>query len=78
MGPALSRCAGHDGAPERALAFAGLGTENGGLTRANGDRFRALILSRGNTADYAQMFREFRGRDPVIEPMLAHRGIGAR
>lgn len=53
-------------------------TENGGLTRANGDRFRALILSRGNTADYAQMFREFRGRDPVIEPMLAHRGIGAR
>ncbi|MBK8165418.1 MAG: M3 family metallopeptidase [bacterium] len=53
-------------------------TENGGLTRAGGDRFRALILSRGNTADYGQMFREFRGRDPVIEPMLAHRGIGVR
>ena len=49
--------------------------ENGGLTRANGDRFRALILARGNTADYAAMFREFRGRDPEIGPMLAHRGI---
>lgn len=53
-------------------------TENGGLTRANGDRFRRLILSRGNTADYGEMFREFRGRDPRIEPMLEHRGIGAR
>jgi peptidyl-dipeptidase Dcp len=51
-------------------------TENGGLTRANGDRFRALILARGNTGDYGQMFREFRGRDPEIAPMLAHRGIG--
>jgi len=51
-------------------------TGNGGLTRANGDRFRELILSRGNTGDYGQMFREFRGRDPEIGPMLAHRGIG--
>jgi peptidyl-dipeptidase Dcp len=49
--------------------------ENGGLTRANGDRFRALILARGNTEDYATMFREFRGRDPEIGPMLEHRGI---
>ncbi len=49
--------------------------ENGGLTRKNGDRFRALILSRGNTADLATLFREFRGRDPQIEPMLRHRGL---
>ena len=49
--------------------------ENGGLTRANGDRFRAMILSRGNVSDYAQLYREFRGKDPSIEPMLARRGI---
>lgn len=52
-------------------------TENGGLTRANGDRFRDMILSKGNTEDLAQMFRAFRGRDPDIGPMLRHRGIVA-
>jgi peptidyl-dipeptidase Dcp len=49
--------------------------EHGGLTRANGDRFRDLILSRGNAGDYARMYREFRGQDPSIEPMLKRRGI---
>ena len=49
--------------------------ENGGLTRANGDRFRAMILSRGNTRELATMYREFRGRDPRIEPMLEGRGL---
>ena len=49
--------------------------EHGGLTRQNGEKFRELILSRGNTEDYAQMFREFRGRDPEIGPMLEHRGL---
>jgi peptidyl-dipeptidase Dcp len=49
--------------------------ENGGLTRKNGDRFRKMILSRGNTLDYAEMFRAFRGRDPQIEPMLKNRGL---
>ena len=49
--------------------------ENGGLTRANGDRFRAMILSRGNTRELATMYREFRGRDPRIEPMLEERGL---
>jgi len=50
-------------------------TEHGGLTRKNGQRFRETILSRGNTEDYAKMFREFRGRDPKLEPMLEHRGL---
>ena len=49
--------------------------EHGGLTRANGDRFRDMILSRGNAGDYARMYREFRGQDPSIEPMLKRRGI---
>ncbi|MCW3785509.1 M3 family metallopeptidase [Plebeiibacterium sediminum] len=49
--------------------------ENGGLTRANGDRFREMILSRGNTEDFDQMYQNFTGRKPNIAPMLKHRGI---
>lgn len=49
--------------------------ENGGLTRANGQRFRDMILSRGNTEDYGKMFRSFRGHDPNIKPMLKYRGL---
>ena len=52
-------------------------TEHGGLTRDNGQRFRDLILSRGNTRDYDDMFRDFRGRGPEIGPMLECRGLGA-
>jgi peptidyl-dipeptidase Dcp len=50
-------------------------TEHGGLTRANGQRFRDLILSRGHTLDYGPMFRAFYGKDPDIGPMLEHRGL---
>ena len=49
--------------------------EHGGLTRENGQRFRDMILSRGNTEDLATMFRNFRGRDPQIQPMLEDRGL---
>ncbi|HWA70063.1 MAG TPA: M3 family metallopeptidase [Rhizomicrobium sp.] len=48
---------------------------HGGLTRANGQRFRDLILSRGHTLDYGPMFRAFYGKDPDIGPMLEHRGL---
>jgi peptidyl-dipeptidase Dcp len=50
-------------------------TDHGGLTRANGQRFRDLILSRGHTQDYGPMFRAFLGADPQIGPMLEHRGL---
>jgi peptidyl-dipeptidase Dcp len=43
--------------------------ENGGLTRANGQRFRDMILSRGNTEDYNVMFENFRGHAPDIAAM---------
>jgi len=43
--------------------------EHGGLTRANGDRFRTMVLSRGNTQDYGAMFKAFRGHEPDIKPM---------
>jgi len=49
--------------------------EHGGLTRENGQRFRDMILSRGNTQDLATMFRNFRGHDPEIQPMLINRGL---
>jgi len=49
--------------------------EHGGMTRENGQRFRDMILSRGNTEDLATMFRKFRGSDPKIEPMLENRGL---
>jgi len=48
---------------------------HGGMTRANGQRFRNLILSRGHTLDYGPMFRAFYGKDPEIGPLLAHRGL---
>lgn len=50
--------------------------QNGGMTRANGQRFRDMILSRGHTQDYGPMFRAFYGKDPEIGPMLKHRGLG--
>ncbi|RZK75997.1 MAG: peptidyl-dipeptidase Dcp [Pedobacter sp.] len=49
--------------------------ENGGLSRVNGQRFRDMILSRGNTEDYGKMFRNFRGHAPDITPMLKNRGL---
>ena len=49
--------------------------DNGGMTRANGQRFRDLILSRGHTLDYGPMFHAFYGKDPEIGPMLEHRGL---
>ena len=49
--------------------------QNGGLTRANGDRFRNLILSRGGTQDAATMYRAWRGQDPTVDALLEERGL---
>jgi peptidyl-dipeptidase Dcp len=49
--------------------------EHGGLTRANGDRFRQMILSRGNTEELGKMYSEWMGGEPSIEPMLKFRGL---
>ncbi len=48
---------------------------NGGLTRKNGDHFRNELLSRGGTQDALQLFRNFRGKDASIEPLLKRRGL---
>jgi peptidyl-dipeptidase Dcp len=50
-------------------------TEHGGLSRANGQRFRDMILSRGGTDDVAVLYRKFRGRDPEVGPLLMQRGL---
>jgi len=49
--------------------------ENGGLTRSNGDRFRNRLLGVGGSKDPLEAFRDFRGRDAVIEPLLERRGL---
>ena len=63
--------------------------ENGGMTRENGQHFRDALLSRGGSADAMSLFRNFAGRDPNVEPLLArlpqldrvliefHRDLGA-
>lgn len=51
--------------------------EQGGLTRENGQKFREAILSRGNSTDLAELYRQWRGHDPRIEPMLENRGLSA-
>jgi peptidyl-dipeptidase Dcp len=48
---------------------------HGGLTRDNGQRFRDMVLSRGNSEDLAEVFRNFYGRDPDVAPMLRDRGL---
>src|SRR4051794_14867436 len=49
--------------------------KNGGLTRANGQRFRDLVLSRGNTLDLAEMYRNWAGHDAQIQPYLDYYGL---
>ena len=50
-------------------------TEHGGLTRANGQRLRDHVLSRGGTAEPGSLYRAFRGRDPEPEPLIEYRGL---
>ncbi len=50
-------------------------TEHGGLTRENGQRFRDMVLSRGNTVQLDKLYRDWRGRDPIVKPMLENRGL---
>ena len=54
--------------------------DHGGLTRANGDRFRQMVLSRGNTEDLEKMYEAWRGKAPSVEPMktAACRGPGSK
>ena len=49
--------------------------ENGGLKRENGDHFRNSLLSKGGSVEAMELFRDFRGADPSIEPLLERLGL---
>lgn len=49
--------------------------DHGGLTRANGDRFRKMVLSRGNTEDLEKMYTTWLGKEPSVDPMLKDLGL---
>ena len=49
--------------------------ENGGLLRDNGDHFRRTLLSKGGSVDAMTLFRDFRGADPDVRPLLVRRGL---
>ena len=51
--------------------------EHGGMTRENGQRFRDMVLSRGNSEELDAVYRAFRGNDPSVEPLLIERGLKA-
>ncbi len=48
---------------------------NGGLTRANGDRFRSMVLSKGYTEELGKMYAAWLGGEPTAGPMLKQRGL---
>ena len=49
--------------------------DHGGLTRANGERFRSMVLSKGNTEELGKMYAAWLGAEPSAEPMLKQRGL---
>jgi peptidyl-dipeptidase Dcp len=49
--------------------------EQGGMSRKNGDMFRAKLLSKGGSVDAIELFKGFRGREPDIKPLLDRRGL---
>ncbi len=49
--------------------------EHGGMTRDNGMHYRETILSTGGSKDAGQLYRDFRGRDPEVGPLLEKRGL---
>ena len=49
--------------------------ENGGMLRENGDHFRATLLSQGGSKDAMELFVDFRGREPDVQPLLIRRGL---
>jgi peptidyl-dipeptidase Dcp len=49
--------------------------KHGGLTRANGDRFRQMVLSKGSTEDFEKLYEAWRGAQPDIDGMIRERGL---
>ncbi len=47
----------------------------GSFDRATAERFRRCILASGGSRDAMDVFKEFRGRSPTLEPLLRQAGI---
>lgn len=50
-------------------------TERGVFDREVGMELRSKILSRGDSADPAELFRDFMGREPSVDALLARSGL---
>ncbi|MBO6227228.1 MAG: hypothetical protein J6N68_06140, partial [Shewanella sp.] len=49
--------------------------ENGIFDKATADSFRNNILSKGGSDDPMLMYKNFRGKEADIEPLLRSRGL---
>ncbi|MFP5357314.1 MAG: M3 family metallopeptidase [Gammaproteobacteria bacterium] len=49
--------------------------EETGFDPATGARFRDTVLAQGGSRDAMELFIEFRGRKPSLEPLLRHSGL---
>lgn len=47
----------------------------GGISRVNGDKFRATILSKGGSEEPMDLYRAFRGNVPTVDALLIRRGL---
>ncbi len=52
--------------------------QNGGLKRENGDKFRRMVLAPRGTKEMKEMYRNFRGAEPDVNPLLRRRGLLVR
>ena len=50
-------------------------SRHGGLLRENGERFRSMVLSRGDSREAIGMFRDFTGGEPDVGPLVRRRGL---
>jgi peptidyl-dipeptidase Dcp len=49
--------------------------ENGLFDQATATSFRSNILEKGGSDDAMTLYRNFRGREPAVEPLLRNRGL---
>ncbi len=49
--------------------------DHGGLTRANGDHFRTMVLSHRSSQELGALYRDWAGHDPSSEPIKRYRGL---
>ena len=50
-------------------------SQGGCFDKATAKRLRQNIYCTGNSVEPGEAFRKFRGRDPIVEPMLKKKGL---